>query len=59
MVLQNNIMFNMSKISLINFARINYIFPPEIVDRQIISPTYYVKILGFILDNKLSFIDQI
>ena len=52
-------MLNMSKISLINFSRVNYIFHPVIVDGKIISPTNAVKNLGFIVDSKLSFIDQI
>ena len=49
----------MSKISLINFSRVNFIFPPVIVDGQIISPTNSVKNLSFIFDSKLRFIDQI
>ena len=57
--LQNNLMLNMSKTSLINFSRVTYIFPPVNVDGQIISPTNSVKNLGFVFDSKLNFIDQI
>ena len=56
--LQNNLILNMSKISLINISRVNYIFPLVIVDGLIISSTISVKNLGFIFDIKLSFIDQ-
>ena len=56
---QNNSMLNMSKTSLINFCCVNSIFPPVIVDGQIISLTNSVKNLGFILYSKLSFIDLI
>ena len=52
-------MLNMSKTSHINFSRVNSIFPPVIVDGQIISPTNSVKNLGFFFDSKLSFINQI
>ena len=57
--LQNNLMLNRSKTFLIHFSRVNSIFPPVIVDGQIISPTNSVKNLGFIFYNKLSCIDQI
>ena len=57
--LQNNIMLNISKTYIIKLFRVNSIFPPVIVDGQIISPTNNVKNLGFIFDSKLSFIDQI
>ena len=56
---QNNSMLNMSKTSLINFCCVNSIFPPVIVDGQIISLTNSVKNLGFIFYSKLSFIDLI
>ena len=46
--LQNNLMLNMSKTSLINCSRVNSIFPPVIVDGKIISPTNSVKNLDFI-----------
>ena len=52
-------MLNISKTSFINFARVNSIFHPVIVDGQIISPINSVKNLGFILYSKLGFIDQI
>ena len=57
--LQNNLILNMSKTSLINFSRVTSIFPPVNVDGQIISPTNSVKNLGFVFDSKLNFIDQI
>ena len=57
--LQNNLMLNMSKTSLINFSRVISIFPPVNLDGQIISPTNSVKNLGFVFDSKLNFIDQI
>ena len=56
--LQNNLMINMSKTTLINFSRVNSIFP-TVIDGQIISPTNSVKNLGFTFDSKLSFIDKI
>ena len=52
--LQNNLMLNMSKTSLINLSRVNSIFPQVIVDGQIIFPPNSVKNLGFIFDIKLS-----
>ena len=52
-------MLNMSKTSFINFSGVNSIFPPIIVDGQIISPTNSVKNVGFIFYSKISFIDQI
>ena len=54
-------MLNISKTSLINCSRVNLIFPPVIVDgHQLISPTNYIKNLGFIFDSRprLSCIDQ-
>ena len=41
-------MLNISKTYLINFSRVNSIFPTVIVDGHIISPTNSVKNLGFI-----------
>ena len=57
--LQNNLMLNMSKTSLIKFVRVNSIFQIVIVDEQIMSTTNSVKNIGFIFDSKLGFIDQI
>ena len=39
----------MSKTSLINFSRIDYIFPQVIVDEQFISPTNSIKNLSYYL----------
>ena len=50
-------MINIYKTFHINFVRVNSIFPPVIVDVQIILPTNSVKNLSFIFDRKLSFID--
>ena len=50
--LQNNLMLNTSKTSL-NCSRVNSIFPPVIVDEQIISPTNSVKNLVFMFNNSL------
>ena len=57
--LRNNIMLNMSKTSLINFSRVNSIFPPVMIDGKIITPINSVKNLGFIFYSKLIFIDQV
>ena len=56
--LQNNLILNMSKTSLINCSRVNSILP-LVIDVYIISQTNSVKNLDFIVDIKLSFIDLI
>ena len=57
--LQNNLMLNMFKTSLIYFSRVNSFFHPVIIDGHIISPIKSVKNLGLICNSKLRFIDKI
>ena len=66
--LKNNVMLNIYKtlytffkqfINSINCSIVTSIFPPVIVDEQIITPNNSVKKHGIMFVNKLSFIDQI